>query len=122
MIKLLQLANKNYPLPFGNSRNARSMVLLDNPVALNVLSNQGPGNIWQGHATTPYCAHCGCCQRATGNFFIGQLQQLYHITLHSGPYTRGGRTTATVKWSFAIDNTYCSAFSLLAHRRRLGAR
>jgi nucleoside-diphosphate-sugar epimerase len=34
MIRLLQLANKNYPLPFGNSRNARSMVYIDNLVAL----------------------------------------------------------------------------------------
>jgi nucleoside-diphosphate-sugar epimerase len=34
MIRLLHLANKNYPLPFGNSRNARSMVFIDNLIAL----------------------------------------------------------------------------------------
>lgn len=34
MIRLLQLADKNYPLPFGNTRNARSMVYIDNLVEL----------------------------------------------------------------------------------------
>jgi nucleoside-diphosphate-sugar epimerase len=34
MIRLLHLAAKNYPLPFGKSRNARSMVFLDNLVEL----------------------------------------------------------------------------------------
>jgi len=34
MIRLLQLADKNYPLPFGSSGNARSMVFVDNLVAL----------------------------------------------------------------------------------------
>ena len=34
MIKLLQLADKKYPLPFGNSGNSRSMVFVDNLVAL----------------------------------------------------------------------------------------
>ena len=34
MIKLLQLADKNYPLPFGNIQNRRSMVYVDNLVEL----------------------------------------------------------------------------------------
>ncbi len=34
MIRLLQLAGKNYTLPFGKSRNARSMVFADNLVEL----------------------------------------------------------------------------------------
>ncbi|MDE3249244.1 MAG: NAD-dependent epimerase/dehydratase family protein [Bacteroidota bacterium] len=34
MIRLLQLADKKWPLPFGASANARSMVYLDNLVAL----------------------------------------------------------------------------------------
>lgn len=34
MIRLLQLADKNYPLPFGNISNKRSMVYLDNLVML----------------------------------------------------------------------------------------
>jgi UDP-glucose 4-epimerase len=34
MIRLLHLAAKKYPLPLGNSRNARSMVFVDNLVAL----------------------------------------------------------------------------------------
>ena len=34
MIRLLQLAGKNYILPFGKSRNARSMVFADNLVEL----------------------------------------------------------------------------------------
>jgi nucleoside-diphosphate-sugar epimerase len=34
VIRLLHLANKNYPLPFGNSRNARSMVFIDNLIEL----------------------------------------------------------------------------------------
>jgi len=34
MIRLLRLAAKNIPLPFGKSRNARSMVFVDNLVAL----------------------------------------------------------------------------------------
>ena len=34
MIRLLQLADKNIPLPFGKSGNARSMVFVDNLVAL----------------------------------------------------------------------------------------
>lgn len=34
MLRLLHLANKNYPLPFGNSGNRRSMVFLDNLIEL----------------------------------------------------------------------------------------
>lgn len=34
MIRLLELAEKNIPLPFGHSKNARSMVYLDNLIAL----------------------------------------------------------------------------------------
>lgn len=34
MIRLLEIAEKNIPLPFGNTGNARSMVYLDNLVAL----------------------------------------------------------------------------------------
>jgi nucleoside-diphosphate-sugar epimerase len=34
MIRLLQLANKKYPLPFGRSGNARSMVFVDNLIEL----------------------------------------------------------------------------------------
>lgn len=47
MIRLLQLANKNYPLPFGHSRNARSMVFVDNLLALiNRVVEQGAGGIF----------------------------------------------------------------------------
>ncbi|MEO5891090.1 MAG: NAD-dependent epimerase/dehydratase family protein [Ferruginibacter sp.] len=34
MIRLMQLADKNIPLPFGNIKNARSMVFVDNLIAL----------------------------------------------------------------------------------------
>ena len=34
MIRLLQLASKNYPLPFGKTNNARSMVFVDNLIEL----------------------------------------------------------------------------------------
>src|SRR2546423_11230172 len=34
MIRFLELANKNYPLPFGRTTNQRSMVFLDNLVEL----------------------------------------------------------------------------------------
>lgn len=45
MIRLLQLADKNYPLPFGNIRNQRSMVYLDNLVELinTILDQQATG-------------------------------------------------------------------------------
>jgi len=47
MIRLLQLANKNYPLPFGNSRNARSMVFVDNLVALiNCIIEKRAGGVF----------------------------------------------------------------------------
>jgi nucleoside-diphosphate-sugar epimerase len=41
MIKLLALAKKKYPLPFGNTRNARSMVYVDNLIELiNVITDK----------------------------------------------------------------------------------
>ncbi len=41
MIRLLQLADKNYPLPFGNISNKRSMVYLDNVIYLiNTIAEQ----------------------------------------------------------------------------------
>lgn len=45
MIRLLQLADKNYPLPFGNIQNRRSMVYVDNLVALinTILLQQATG-------------------------------------------------------------------------------
>ena len=47
MIRLLQLANTKYPLPFGNSRNARSMVFVDNLAALiNRIIEQRAGGIF----------------------------------------------------------------------------
>lgn len=50
MLKLLQLAAKNYPLPFGNSRNKRSMVFLDNLVELinTIISQQAMGTFIAG--------------------------------------------------------------------------
>jgi nucleoside-diphosphate-sugar epimerase len=47
MARLLQLANKNYLLPFGNSRNARSMVFIDNLLALiNHIIEKRTGGIY----------------------------------------------------------------------------
>ena len=47
MIKLLQLAGKNYPLPFGNIKNRRSMVYVDNLVALiNTIVEQQAAGIY----------------------------------------------------------------------------
>ena len=45
MIRLLQLADKNYPLPFGNIRNLRSMVYTDNLIGLinTILYQQATG-------------------------------------------------------------------------------
>lgn len=41
MIRLLRLADKNYPLPFGDSRNFRSMVFADNLIAfINTIVEQ----------------------------------------------------------------------------------
>ncbi|MBE7170999.1 MAG: NAD-dependent epimerase/dehydratase family protein [Williamsia sp.] len=47
MIKLLQLADKNYPLPFGGIRNLRSMVYVDNLVELiNTIVDQQASGIY----------------------------------------------------------------------------
>ena len=47
MIKLLQLAGKSYPLPFGNIQNRRSMVYADNLVELiNVIVEQQATGIY----------------------------------------------------------------------------
>ncbi|HEY4148715.1 MAG TPA: NAD-dependent epimerase/dehydratase family protein [Chitinophagaceae bacterium] len=45
MIRLLELAGKNYPLPFGRSGNARSMVFVDNLVELinTIITSQSEG-------------------------------------------------------------------------------
>jgi UDP-glucose 4-epimerase len=45
MLRLLELAAKNYPLPFGNSRNLRSMVYIDNLVELinNIIYKRANG-------------------------------------------------------------------------------
>lgn len=49
MIRLLQLAAKGYPLPFGRTGNARSMVFVDNLVALiNTILQQRAGGIFLG--------------------------------------------------------------------------
>lgn len=49
MIRLLQLASKSYPLPFGKTGNARSMVYVDNLVALiNAILQQQAGGIFLG--------------------------------------------------------------------------
>jgi UDP-glucose 4-epimerase len=52
MIRLLELAEKNIPLPFGNSGNARSMVYLDNLVALinHVIDKKAAGVFIGGDA------------------------------------------------------------------------
>ena len=47
MIRLLQLAAMKIPLPFGNIRNARSMVFVDNLVALiNAIIDQRAGGVF----------------------------------------------------------------------------
>lgn len=48
MIRLLDLANRNLPLPFGNTRNARSMVFVDNLVELInvIIRRQATGIFW----------------------------------------------------------------------------
>ncbi len=47
MIRLLELSAKKIPLPFGNIRNARSMVFVDNLVALiNVIADQRSGGVF----------------------------------------------------------------------------
>lgn len=45
MIRLLHLANKNWPLPFGKSGNARSMVFVDNLIELlnTIIERQAEG-------------------------------------------------------------------------------
>jgi nucleoside-diphosphate-sugar epimerase len=50
MLRLLELAAKNYPLPFGNSRNKRSMVFLDNLIELmnTIIANQSMGTFIAG--------------------------------------------------------------------------
>ena len=52
MLRLLELAKKNYPLPFGNSRNKRSMVFLDNLVELinTIITKQAMGTFIAGDA------------------------------------------------------------------------
>ena len=50
MLRLLQLAAKNYLLPFGNSRNHRSIVYIDNLVALinRIIDRQASGTFIAG--------------------------------------------------------------------------
>jgi UDP-glucose 4-epimerase len=45
MLRLLQLADKRWPLPFGNSANARSMVFIDNLIELinTIVEQQAAG-------------------------------------------------------------------------------
>jgi len=52
MIRLLELAEKNIPLPFGNAGNARSMIYLDNLVALinHVIEKKAAGIFIGGDA------------------------------------------------------------------------
>jgi nucleoside-diphosphate-sugar epimerase len=53
MIRLLELAEKNIPLPFGNTKNARSMVYLDNLIALinHIIEKKSPGIFVGGDAS-----------------------------------------------------------------------
>jgi UDP-glucose 4-epimerase len=53
MIRLLEIAEKNIPLPFGNTGNARSMVYLDNLVALinRVIEKKAAGIFIGGDAS-----------------------------------------------------------------------
>lgn len=54
MIKLLELAEKNIPLPLGNTGNARSMVYIDNLVALiNRVIEKKAGGIFIGGDAKP---------------------------------------------------------------------
>ena len=50
MLRLLHLSAKNYPLPFGNSRNLRSMVFIDNLVELinRIIDKQAAGTFIAG--------------------------------------------------------------------------
>ena len=50
MLRLLDLSAKNYPLPFGNSRNFRSMVFIDNLVELinRIIDMQAAGTFIAG--------------------------------------------------------------------------
>ena len=52
MLKLMQLAQKNIPLPFGNIRNRRSLVYVGNLIALihNLLRQKEPGVYIAGDA------------------------------------------------------------------------
>ena len=52
MLKLLQLAQKNIPLPFGNIHNRRSMVFIGNLVALlnKIIETKTPGIFIAGDA------------------------------------------------------------------------
>lgn len=88
MIKLLQLAAKKIPLPFGNTRNARSMVFVDNLVALiNAIIDQQAGGVFAAGDRHPVStdALIGMMRKAMNNplplvsvpFFIrGMLKKL----------------------------------------------
>lgn len=54
LIQLLQLCQKNIPLPFGNTQNARSMVFVDNLVALinTIIDQQSTGIFIAGDRNT----------------------------------------------------------------------
>jgi UDP-glucose 4-epimerase len=54
MIRLLELAEKNIPLPFGHTKNARSMVYLDNLIAMiNHIIEKKPAGIFIGGDALP---------------------------------------------------------------------
>ncbi len=88
MMSLLKLAAKKIPLPFGNIRNARSMVYVDNLVALiNIIIDQQAGGVFVAGDREPVAtdALIGMMRKAMGNhsplmsipFFIrGLLKKL----------------------------------------------
>ena len=104
MARLLQLADKNYPLPFGNSCNARSMVFVDNLVELiNRIIEQNAGGVFIAGDRQPLAtdALLGLIRKE-----LGKSRRLFTVP---GPLRAGIRIIRPALYtrlfgSFVVDN------------------
>ena len=105
MARLLQLADKNYPLPFGNSRNARSMVFVDNLLELiNRIIEQKADGIFVAGDRQPLAtdALLGLIRKE-----LGKSRRLFTVP---GPLRAGIRIIRPALYtrlfgSFVVDNS-----------------
>ena len=109
MIRLLQLAAKHIPLPFGNTRNARSMVFIDNLVELfNAITDQQAAGVFAGGDQHPLATDelIRLMRKSLGNnsslvsipFFVRSIIKKYKPALYIRLFG-----------SFVVDNSATNA-------------